>query len=133
MTPPCRPLILGLSSAALLFGAPRSALAEDSWWGRDKALHFGVSAALGAAGYGLSSLVFEDRAVRVAASAGLALAAGIGKELYDASGHGTASVKDLTWDAAGTTLGVGLAFTLDWALSRKDRPSATAARLELRF
>jgi putative lipoprotein len=133
MPPPRKPVLLAASSAALLFSMARSAFADDSWWGRDKALHFGVSAAIGGAGYGLSSLVFEDRALRVISSAGLALAAGVGKELYDASGHGTASYKDLTWDLAGTTLGVGLCFSLDWALSRRDRPAASQARLNLRF
>lgn len=133
MTPRRKPVLVAAGSAALLFSFARAAFAEDAWWGRDKALHFGVSAALGGAGYGLSSLVFDDRALRVISSAGLALAAGIGKELYDASGHGTASFKDLTWDAAGTTFGVGLCFSLDLALSKRDRPASSHARVNLRF
>ena len=133
MTSRSKPFLLAASSAALLFSVARSAFAEDAWFGRDKALHFGVSAAIGGAGYGLSSLVFDDRALRVLSAAGLALAAGIGKELYDASGHGTASWKDLTWDAAGTTVGVGLCFSVDWALSRRNRAPSSQARLSLRF
>jgi putative lipoprotein len=106
------------------------ARAEDSWWGADKARHFGVSAGLGLAGYGLASLVFEDRLAKIAASAGLALSAGVAKEVYDAMGHGTASWKDLTWDVAGTAVGVSIGVGLDVALSPpKERPRASASLL----
>ena len=46
--------------AAVLATVSRAQATEDAWWDRDKALHFGISAGLGAAGYGLSSLVLEQ-------------------------------------------------------------------------
>src|SRR5688572_21890643 len=77
----------------LLFTAG-TAEAADDWWGRDKALHFGVSAGVAASGYGLSSLVLDERWQRAAAGGSLALALGAGKELYDLGGGGDASWKD---------------------------------------
>ena len=50
--------------------------------------------------------------------ASLALAAGIGKELWDLGGHGDASWKDLTWDAVGTATGVLTARAIDWVVGR---------------
>lgn len=85
----------------------------DRWFGRDKALHFGASAALAAAGYGAAVLAFEDRSARLFTGAGLALTLGIAKELDDLSGHGTPSWKDLTWDAIGAATGLAVAYVVD--------------------
>ena len=41
--------------AALVLCFAAEARAEDEWWGRDKALHFGVSGALAAGGYGANA------------------------------------------------------------------------------
>ena len=99
--------------AALTTAVSARAADEDPWWGRDKALHFGVSAGLGASGYALSSLAFESRLERAAGGAAFSLTLGAGKELYDLSGGGDASWKDFTWDVAGTSVGVGLALLVD--------------------
>jgi uncharacterized protein YfiM (DUF2279 family) len=44
------------------------------------------------------------------------MGAGIGKEVYDLSGRGQASWRDLTWDAVGVATGLGVALLLDLAL-----------------
>jgi putative lipoprotein len=123
-----RSSVLLLSSA--LFFMPRLASAEESdpWWGKDKALHFGVSAGLAAGGYGVSSLVLEERWQRATAGAAFSLTLGVGKELWDLSGRGNASWKDLTWDLAGTLVGTGLALVIDLAISgtRSDDEHASA-------
>jgi putative lipoprotein len=114
-------LLLALASAAGL--APRPARAEDRdpWLGRDKALHFGASALLASAGYGGAALASDDTRVRLAVGGGLALGAGIGKELWDLSGHGAASFRDLTWDVVGTATGLAVAAVVDWSMSRLRR------------
>lgn len=109
----------GLIAAAVLGAAllaSSRASAEDDWFGRDKALHFGVSVGLAAGAYAGASLLVERRAERAAAGADVSLALGAGKELADLAGHGDPSWKDFTWDVAGTALGVGLALAVDLAL-----------------
>lgn len=109
--------------AGVLFGpVPARAESSDPWWGPDKALHFAVSGGLAAASYGAASLAFDDRWARAGVGFSAAVAVGGLKELYDATGHGTASAKDLTWDVAGALCGVGLAWLLDAALDRRERP-----------
>jgi uncharacterized protein YfiM (DUF2279 family) len=126
--------LLSASAALGISCAAAPAHAEDAWWAKDKALHFGVSAGIGAAGYAASSLVFESRTARASAGAGLALSAGVGKEIYDSLGHGDPSWKDLTWDLAGAVVGVGLALALDVALSSPRRGGDRArAGLVLHF
>lgn len=88
----------------------------DPWLGPDKALHFGVSAGLAMAGYGLASLGTEDTGRRLLAGAGLALAAGLGKEAWDLSGRGHASWKDLGWGVLGAATGLFLAWVIDRVL-----------------
>jgi putative lipoprotein len=115
---------------AVLATVSRAQATEDAWWGRDKALHFGVSAGLGAAGYGLSSLVLEPRWQRAAAGAGFSLTLGAAKELADMHGSGTASGRDMAWNAIGTATGVGLAWLVDILLSARrtePQPGARAA------
>jgi putative lipoprotein len=117
------PLFLALSLALLAVARPARAESDD-WFGRDKWLHFGVSAGLAGGGYAASTLALEERWQRAAAGASLALTLGAAKELYDLSGAGDASWRDLSWDVAGTIVGVGLAWLLDLAVS-EDEPSAT--------
>jgi uncharacterized protein YfiM (DUF2279 family) len=95
---------LALALVVTMMGRMGHAQDDDPWFGRDKALHFSFSAVLAGGGYGGAALLTqsEDRRWRLLAGAGLALGAGIGKELYDLSGHGDASARDLAWDAIGT-------------------------------
>ena len=110
--------VAGLAVCLAVLGISRPAAADDDpWWGRDKALHFGVSAGLAAGGYGVSSLFLEPRWQRAALGGGFALTLGAGKEAYDATGRGDASIKDFTWDVAGAAVGVAVALLVDVVVS----------------
>ncbi|MGK4000174.1 hypothetical protein [Sorangium sp. So ce1024] len=87
----------------------------DPWFGDDKARHFCASIALAGGGYALGALATDDLHTRIAVGAVIALGAGIAKEVYDAAGHGTPSLRDLVWDALGTTAGLGLSVWFDLA------------------
>jgi len=107
--------VVATLSAALL--VPRVASAdEDDFWGRDKALHFGVSVALASGTYAVSASFFEARYPPILLGAGVSLGLGVGKELADLAGLGTPSWKDLAWDAIGTLTGLVLAYGLDLAI-----------------
>lgn len=81
---------------------------SDSWTSHDKALHFGVSAALGMA----AGSQWPDHKGRAFA---LALTPGVLKELSDARKGGSGfSIKDLTADALGAALGV---YAAGWLIS----------------
>lgn len=111
--------------AAALLLAPVTARATppdpDPWFGPDKALHFTLSSLIAGGGYGLTAIVDNHIATRVAFGAGLGVVVGAGKELWDLSGHGDPSWKDFTWDVIGTVVGVGIAITIDLATRSPDR------------
>ncbi len=85
----------------------------DRWLGSDKAIHFAFSSGLAIGGYAAAATFSDSRTVRVGYGASVALLAGIGKELWDASGNGNASIKDLTWDVLGTMVGLALCWVVD--------------------
>lgn len=90
----------------------------DPFFGRDKALHFGFSAALAGGAYGATALYgLDGRANRVAVGMAVALGAGYTKEILDAAGFGTPSWKDFAWDLLGTAVGLGVSVAIDYALS----------------
>lgn len=91
---------------------------EDPWLGRDKALHFGACALFASGGYGLAAIASDDARVRLGVGAAAGLGAGVAKELWDLSGHGDASWRDLTWDVAGTATGLAVAALVDWTLGK---------------
>lgn len=121
--------VAGVVFAGLLFATPARA-EDDPWLGKDKLQHYGVSAGIAAGGYVAGALLFDKRACALATGAGLALAAGVGKELVDLAGYGQPSWKDLTWDGLGMVTGLALAWGVDllvrgvsarhpaWALER---------------
>jgi putative lipoprotein len=116
--------VLAAPLALALLTAPAPAAADpprpidpDPWFGRDKALHFGVSAALAGGGYAVSSLAVQGMPERAAIGASVALAAGIAKEMLDLAGLGDPSWKDFTWDVIGTATGIGVSLTVDWAVT----------------
>ncbi len=122
---PCLALVL-----ALLATSARAQVDDDPWLSPDKALHFGFSAGIAGATYGLVALATDDVGVRLAASAGVALGAGIAKELLDLAGFGHPSWKDLAWDVFGTAAGVGLSFLVDrlvTALTARPKPAPEPA------
>lgn len=89
--------------------------AADPWFGDDKLRHFCASIALAGGGYALGALATSDFRQRLAVGAAVALGAGLAKEVYDAAGHGTPSVRDFVWDALGTSAGLGLSLWFDLA------------------
>jgi putative lipoprotein len=107
--------------------AATSLASADSFWGPDKALHFGVSAGLAGGGYAASSLVWQRPWQRALAGATLSLSAGVAKELWDLSGHGDPSFKDLAWDGIGTGVGVALATAVDVWLIRSSGDTSSAS------
>ena len=89
---------------------------RDPWWGRDKALHFGVSAGLAVGGYATGLALFDCEVPRLVLGGSVALGAGIAKELWDLAGGGDASWKDFTWDVIGTAVGLLVSLGLDLLL-----------------
>lgn len=100
----------------------------DPWFAPDKALHFSFSAGIAGLGYGGAALFTEDRNVRLAVGAGLALTAGVTKELLDLAGLGQPSWKDLAWDLAGTATGVLLSWLLDLLVTSFTSPCVSGVR-----
>lgn len=118
-----------LAPATLLLALTgRSAHADpDPWFGRDKALHFGVSAALAAGGYAASSPWLDSRTERAIAGSAFSLTLGASKELWDLAGHGDPSWRDFTWDVVGTAVGVALAVSIDAIASPKRESTQSSA------
>jgi putative lipoprotein len=111
----------------LVFPAPALA-ADDPWFGKDKWLHFGASTALAAGGYALGAAIWERPEPALAVGAGLALGAGVGKEILDLAGMGHPSWRDLAWDVAGTGVGLLLAWAIHSAVvPEEERPVALGA------
>jgi putative lipoprotein len=102
-------VLLGLA----LHGSHANAADPDPWLAKDKALHFGVSAAIAGGSYVPAAALFEARGHALLVAGGVALAAGVGKEVLDFTGYGTPSWKDLTADVAGTIVGLALAWSID--------------------
>jgi putative lipoprotein len=102
---------------------------RDPWFGRDKALHFGVSVVLGAGGYAGSALIVDRPWQRALLGGAFSLTIGAGKELVDMTGYGDPSWKDFTWDVIGTAVGVGIALLIDLTVFQhgrtKSEPTST--------
>lgn len=111
--------------AALVMPNTAWARDPDPWLGEDKLLHFSASAVAAGLGYGVSSVFVQPRSTRAIVGASTALSLGIGKELYDATGRGDPSFRDLTWDVIGTAVGVGLSLGIDLLLSHATSSSAS--------
>jgi len=86
----------------------QEAEAPDAWFGDDKFRHLAMSTAT----VSLSAAALRTVAARDAATpagAIVALAAGVGKELYDVRSGSFFSARDLAWDVAGVLVGYALA------------------------
>lgn len=103
----------GLMLVFTLAGRP-AVPPPDAWLGEDKLKHFFAAAFVQGLGYGALRAAGASHAVSLAGATGGTVAVSVGKELWDARGHGTPSGRDLAWDA----LGAGAATTL---LVRTDR------------
>jgi uncharacterized protein YfiM (DUF2279 family) len=117
--------MLRLALVLAVLALPVRAFAQDDWLGPDKALHFEVSAVLAQTTYGASSFLLRRPRDRALAAAGFTIGLGAAKELYDLTGRGDPSFKDLAWDAAGTAIGVAIALALDEIF--RDQPRALSA------
>jgi putative lipoprotein len=84
----------------------------DRWFARDKALHFSASAGIALGGYGGTALFTEAERPRLVVGGGLALLAGITKEIADHYTGGDPSWRDLTWDVVGTASGLATGWLL---------------------
>lgn len=87
--------------------------AEDPWFGKDKLLHYGVSAGIAGSGYAVGAMIFDKRAHALCVGAAAATLAGVSKELVDLGGYGNASWKDLAWDGLGMMTGLAVAWGID--------------------
>ena len=99
----------------------------DPWWGPDKALHFGATATLAACGYAGGAIIFDDYLRSAALGSGIALGAGIAKEMLDLAGLGHPSWKDFTWDVIGAAAGIGVALSIHLAARGTSATSSPAA------
>ena len=113
-----RATLLLIAMLGVMFPA-RTARASDPdpdpWFGRDKALHFGVSAVIASSTYAIMTTQFRPRYQPLLISAGFTLAIGAGKEGLDALGYGDPSWKDFAWDVIGTVVGLGVGWGIDLA------------------
>ncbi|MDX2011734.1 MAG: hypothetical protein SFW67_16170 [Myxococcaceae bacterium] len=91
---------------------PTAARADD-WLGPDKALHATVSAALSLGGQAAAISFLETAPERALFGFFTSLSLGVGKELVDGLGLGSASLKDLTWDFVGAAAGALLGWVID--------------------
>jgi putative lipoprotein len=119
---PMRTLVVVLAALA----ATPAQAQVDPWLGPDKALHFGASAALTGAGYAVGVTLTASRPLRLVLGVSLGVAAGVGKELYDAAGGGDPSARDLAWDALGVVTGALVAYAIDRLVS-DDSPTRTSS------
>ncbi len=114
----------------LLTALPGTARAQDAdpWLGPDKALHFGVSAAIASGSYALSAAQLERKELRLVVGFGTALLAGGVKELWDLGGHGQPSWKDFTWDVLGAAVGALISYAVDRLFFSPAQDSPSSAR-----
>ena len=110
-----------------------SADEADRWFGPDKGIHFGASAAISAATYGVSAPHFDVRYAPLLIGAGVGIAAGVSKEVWDAGGYGTPSWKDFAWDALGVATGLVIAWSIDVLVrGRRARSGRNVSALRVR-
>lgn len=104
----------GIAKRAAVPGTPapgpqRVALdpAPDPWMGPDKLQHFAMSFAATSFAYGAARFAL-DREPATLTATGAALAAGLGKEIFDLRAGRSFSARDLLWDAAGVAVALAL-------------------------
>jgi len=96
------------NSSSISISFPLSSSAPDKWLGEDKLKHFALSYMITVGGYAGARFV-AGHAESVMIGAGIGLAAGVAKELYDRKNKRSASLRDLIWDAAGIATGLMIA------------------------
>ncbi len=94
-----RALVLALS---LSIGGHHSG---DKWLAPDKLKHFFMSAFIESASYSALRAVRVNHHDALVSAAGIAVSVGVAKEIHDSWTQEGFSMRDLTWDAAGTAAG----------------------------
>jgi putative lipoprotein len=102
-----------LAATVVLLAASSVRAETDPWFARDKCQHFVVSTVLAGAAYAVAGSFDADPSSRLWAGGGVALGVGTAKELWDLTGRGDSSWKDLTWDGLGTATGLATAWWVD--------------------
>ena len=102
----------------MLLAASDAHAQQDRWFGRDKALHFGLGAAIAAGGYALGAVVFDGRNRRLVIGFTLGTGAGAAKEIRDRRSAGDPSWRDFAWTTGGAAVGAGAAWLVDRARQR---------------
>lgn len=85
---------------ALHFGAAPAG--PDPWLSPDKAKHFFLSIFVESFSFSALRAAHAGRTASLAGATAVSAGVGVGREIYDFYHPGTPSLKDLSWDAAGT-------------------------------
>ena len=101
------PLVGLLLAANLIFGqAAVAAPHQDAWFGVDKIKHFFMSAFIESVTYSALQAAKVKHRPALGSAIVVTMAVGVGRELHDRRVPGNLfSIRDLTWDAIGTTAG----------------------------
>jgi uncharacterized protein YfiM (DUF2279 family) len=86
---------------AFSFHLPAPARDEDRWLAPDKVKHFFSAAFVQSVSYGTLRALRAGNGSALLGASAVTATVSIGKEVWDANGHGTPSVRDVVWDAAG--------------------------------
>lgn len=93
-------------------------LYADGWTGPDKIAHFGIAAGVSSATYGLLTGIGPESwgyGQRTGVAVGVGLGISAMKELLDmVVPGGDPSIKDFTWGAIGTVVGVSIILIVDF-------------------
>jgi uncharacterized protein YfiM (DUF2279 family) len=92
--------VKGLLLALALHG-PGDHPGGDRWFAPDKVKHFFLGAFVQSVGYAGLRATGTGHESSLWGATAVTVAIGVGKEVHDARGGGSASVRDLVWDAAG--------------------------------
>lgn len=118
-------LVRGLSTwlALCLLAAPTVARA-DAWTGPDKRKHAFYGAGVGVGAFELAAAFDAPPWLCAVSAAGSGLLLGLGKEAWDARGHGDPSARDVVWTVVPAIVVGGV---LGWLHARqRARPAATS-------
>jgi uncharacterized protein YfiM (DUF2279 family) len=86
---------------ALQLHGPGDHPSGDSWFGVDKVKHFFMGALVQSVAYSAIRASGGSHDASLAGATGVTASVSIAKEFWDAHSGGTASARDLVWDAAG--------------------------------
>lgn len=133
------PRLLGaMVVAAASMCAPAHANgSNDSWFGQDKAMHFGMSTPLGMLGASVAEKFgYTGKTERLVAGAALGMLPGLAKEWADRyNPRATASAKDMAFNMLGAMLGAAAVdcCTVRALSSRRDRFDGLAVEYRIDF